>query len=154
MLLSLRASYTLKQYSMLILIILDMAFNTVVDSSSNEIIVFALMGAQIAVRGFAILLLLLYLWDTFLFRYGLLGILCQKFAYVFIISPLMLVFLIAIRAMRVVSSTIYRISSVSLLRFHRLLYPPLSTLLLPSLSFIIHLNLSLTTVTLSILFLL
>jgi len=65
--------------------------------------VVTVLSAQLVVRICALFVIFLFMWQTLVFQYGLLGILCNQFQGFFLITFLSLIFLIAFRAARVVS---------------------------------------------------
>ena len=101
--LGLKTSYTLKHLLILALIIADLALNTVIDSQSDKVSVLSMMGAQGVVRIVSLFVMFLFMWNTFVFKYGLLGALCQRFKFLVAFFPVSFVFLVAIRVMRAVS---------------------------------------------------
>jgi len=102
-LMSLNASYTLKHMLILACIVVDLALNTVIDSASGTVPVLIMMGAQGVGRIVAMFIIMAAMWNTFVFKYGLLGALCQRFKFLLAAFPLSFVFLVAIRVMRAVS---------------------------------------------------
>lgn len=101
--LGLKTSYTLKHLLILALIVADLALNTVIDSQSDKVSVLSMMGAQGVVRIVSLFIMFLFMWNTFVFKYGLLGALCQRFKFLVAFFPFSFVFLVAIRVMRAVS---------------------------------------------------
>lgn len=102
-LLGLRTSYSVKHWLVLVLIIVDLALNTMIDSASDRVPVLAMMGAQGVCRILTLFVVFLFMWNTFVFKYGLLGALCQRFKLLFLIYPVAFVFLVAVRIYRGVS---------------------------------------------------
>lgn len=101
----LRTSYSIKQYVILAFLIGDLALNTMIDSQSEKVSVLTEMIVQAILRIMSLFVMLLFMWDTFVFRYGLLGVLCRRFKLLFIIFPISFVFLVAVRIMRGVTHT-------------------------------------------------
>ena len=104
-LLGLRTSYSVKHWLVLLLIIVDLALNTMIDSASDRVPVLAMMGAQGVCRILTLFVVFLFMWNTFVFKYGLLGALCQRFKLLFLIYPIAFVFLVAVRIYRGVSAS-------------------------------------------------
>lgn len=99
-LLGLRTSYSLKQVAILAFLVVDLSLNTVIDSQSEKVGVLSMMGAQGVVRIMSLFIMLLFMWNTFVFKYGLLGALCKRFKLLFVMFPLSFVFLVAVRIYR------------------------------------------------------
>lgn len=96
----LRTKYAVKQYLILAMIIVDLALNTVIDSKSSKVSVVAMMVVQGVMRILALFTMFLFMWETFVFKYGLLGALCQRFKLMFIIWPISFALLLAVRIYR------------------------------------------------------
>jgi uncharacterized membrane protein len=101
--LGLKFSYTLKQLLLLACIVTDLALNTVIDSRSGTVSVLSMMGAQAVVRILSLFVMLAAMWNTFVFKYGLLGALCQRFKFLLLFFPVSFIFLAVVRIMRAVS---------------------------------------------------
>jgi uncharacterized membrane protein len=100
----LRTKYSVKVYILLAFLIVDLALNTVIDSQSEKVSVLSMMGTQGVMRIVSLFVMFLFMWETFVFKYGLLGALCQRFKLLFIIFPISFIFLVAVRIFRGVSS--------------------------------------------------
>jgi hypothetical protein len=98
---SLSSSYIIKFVFLLLFILSDISFNTIIDHSNNQSTIIALTAAQCIIRFCSIFLIFIYMSSTFVFKYGLLGILCNKFRVLFICFPMCLSFTLAIRISRI-----------------------------------------------------
>ncbi len=112
-LLGLNVSYTFKQLLILACIITDLALNTVIDSRSGTVPVISMMGAQAVVRILSLFTMLAAMWNTFVFKYGLLGALFKRFKFLLAAFPLSFIFLVALRVMRAVSECMQQPSEYS-----------------------------------------
>ena len=65
---------------------------------------YALFGVQFALRISLIFMLLVLLWGTYLFKYGLFGLLCSEFRGVLIATPLSFAFMAALRVLKLVAT--------------------------------------------------
>lgn len=79
-------------------------FDTIVNSWIDHTdylydikVVVALCALQFALRIFSIFLTIFLLWNTFVFRYGLLEMLVTRFKWILILNPLSLIFMLALR---------------------------------------------------------
>ncbi len=64
----LRVSYSVKHVLVLLLLVADLALNTVVDSASAKVSALSMMGAQGCLRVATLFCVFLFLWDTFVFK--------------------------------------------------------------------------------------
>lgn len=100
--LGLRTSYTVKHVLILAFIIGDLALNTVIDSQADKVGVLVLMGVQAVIRIMSLFTMFLFMWNTFVFKYGLLGALCARFKFLVTFFPVSFIFLVVLRVMRAV----------------------------------------------------
>ncbi len=96
-----RISYLLKYFTSLAIIFVDIGLNSTVDQSDSIGSVIAFTVVQIVLRLCSIFTLFMFMWQTFVFRYGLIGVLCKKFKLLFLVLPTSLAFTLAIRIIRI-----------------------------------------------------
>ena len=104
----LNTKYVVKVWVVLALIVVDLALNTVIDSQSEKVSVLSMMGTQGVLRIVTLFIMFLFMWETFVFKYGLLGALCQRFKLLFALFPISFIFLAAVRIMRGVRQSTMR----------------------------------------------
>ena len=108
-----------------IFIIGDMLCNGFADHSDKPLVYFACMGLQLASMLFTLFAILTLMWNTFLFNFGLLTVLCSRFQPVFLILPVYFALTLAFRLYRATLTTpllmLYEDNAFqSLFYFHKL----------------------------------
>jgi hypothetical protein len=97
----LKWGYLGKNYVMLILLVIDVYFNAWVDSGDDLKDVITLICIQIVLRIMTVFVMFLMMWNTFVFKYGLLGAICSKFKTFFVIAPVSFLLMLAFRGVRI-----------------------------------------------------
>jgi hypothetical protein len=82
--------------------VIDLMCNALADSTASRVYFVTYFSAQLISQVISLLAILVLMWRTFLFRFGLLGALCTRFQPIFIVLPLYFLFTIAFRWYRLV----------------------------------------------------
>lgn len=98
-----RSSYLFKFVSVLFGVLIDLGINSATDHSAAIGSVIGYTVVQIIVRLCSLFLVFMFMWRTFVFRYGLLGQLFKRFRLLFIVLPVSLAFTLAIRISRIIA---------------------------------------------------
>jgi hypothetical protein len=97
---SLKVQYYLKNFVLFILVAFDMYLNGTIDSLNGQNDNIPNIVIQIVVRTCTAFIMFLMMWNTFFFKYGLLGVIFKKFSPFFIVTPVAFFFTLSFRAVR------------------------------------------------------
>ena len=98
-----RLSLILKNGLALVLLLGDVIMNAifdVIDHEHNPTALYVLFGLQIFLRLALFFVIIILMWDTFIFKYGLFGRVCERFRAVFLLGFLSFLFFLASRGLR------------------------------------------------------
>lgn len=79
--------FLFKNYVLFALMLLDIALNGQIDHQNESLNIVLLVAAQFFNRLLMMFSMFTLMWSTFLVRHGLIGFLCSRFKWVFIITP-------------------------------------------------------------------
>lgn len=102
-----RFYYILKNIISFILLFTDILINgifDVLDHRQSSTSVYVLIAIQVVLRLALLFTLVLLMWDTFVFKYGLLGMLCRQFRAVFLLGLVSFIFLAAVRGVKIAAT--------------------------------------------------
>lgn len=95
------STYLLKYDTILLLLVTDIVFNSIIDSFNTQSSIVVCTILQLTLRIVTIFILIIMLNHTFIFRYGLLSYLYQRLKYIVLLVPLSLIFLVVLRVFRI-----------------------------------------------------
>jgi hypothetical protein len=96
-----KSGYLIKHILLIICILVDISINSSVDQSNDQISLIGLTIAQCIIRLCSLFLLFIFMSSTFVFKYGLLGVLCARFRLVFLSFLISLAFTLSLRVSRI-----------------------------------------------------
>ena len=96
-----RSSYVIKHLFLIFLIVVDFILNSLIDHYVNESLTLSLSGLQLIIRICQFFTILSFMWSTFVFKYGLLGVLMANFKLLILVAAISLILLITVRSLRI-----------------------------------------------------
>lgn len=99
---SAKTDYKCKAYLVLALLFSDLMLNSFIESSVRKSRTVPLLGAQVILRLVTMFVVFLQMSGTFVFRYGLLGVLLRRFRTLLLLMPAAFVVCVAFRVYRLV----------------------------------------------------
>jgi len=113
---SLKSSYVCNTAIIIVMILIDLIINgtiDLIDQLTDSTIVYVFFAIQLVLRLAMIFMIIVFLWNTFYFKYGLMSILCSRFKILSVTVPLSFIFMIALRALKI-SATVSKDTMLSL----------------------------------------
>ena len=98
-------SFSIKLLTFYLVLLIDVGtncFTYYTDSENKAQEAYAILGIQLVLQLIIVCWIFLLVWQTFLFKYGLIGILCSEFKILFISLPIHLLLFILEKGLRVV----------------------------------------------------
>jgi len=102
-----KTCYLVKNVLIYVFLVADILLNTIVDMVNHRqrsLTVYILIGSHLILRLTLMFMVVLLMWDTFIFKYGLLNVLCRQFRWLFITAPLSFIFFLAVRGMKLTAT--------------------------------------------------
>lgn len=96
-----RSVYLMKNFALFVLILFDCCLNALIDHSVSQKYDLSLCGLQLVTRIAQLFIVLSLFWSTFVFRYGLLGILAKRFRSLLFATILTNTLMVALRSHRI-----------------------------------------------------